>query len=259
MADSQRTYNDQAIVVRNHKLGEADRIITLLTADHGIVRAVAKGARRTTSARGAKLEPFRHVSVQLHRGRGALQTIAEVDVREHYRQLHLDLDRIETAWTLMEAASAMSVEGRADRRVYEMLAGALRTLNEHNSPLLLAAFLLKALAHAGLAPQLSECVAGPGCTDDAGAGDAGTGDAGAAAANLTSISIPRGGATCEAHRNGPAITDAALSVMRATLGGGLVDVLNLPQSPVTAEVSSLVQSMWEYQMERPLRSSHALS
>ncbi len=246
MPDGRRTYNDQAIVVRNHKLGEADRIITLLTAEHGIVRAVAKGARRTTSSRGAKLEPFRHVTVQLHRGRSDLQTIAEVDVREHYRQLHADLDRIETAWTLMEAAAAMSVEGRADRRVYEMLAGALRTLNERNSPLLLAAFLLKLLAHAGLAPQLDECVAGPDCAE------VGT-------AKLTSISIPRGGATCEEHRNGPPVTTSALSVMRATLGGGLVDVLDLPASPVTAEVSSLVQSMWEYQMERPLRSSHALS
>lgn len=241
-----RTYNDHAIVVRNHKLGEADRIITLLTAEHGLVRAVAKGARRPSSSRGAKLEPFRHIDVQLHRGRSNLETVAEVDVREHFRQLHIDLDRIETAWTLVEAAAAMSVEGRTDRRVYEMLAGALRTLNERNSPLLTAAFLLKLLAHAGLAPQLDECVAGPGCAE-------------AGAAELTSFSIPRGGATCEAHRNGPTVTQPALSVMRATLGGGLVDVLNLEASPTTAEVSSLVQSMWEFQMERPLRSSHAFS
>ncbi|WP_197517911.1 DNA repair protein RecO, partial [Mycobacterium sp. E796] len=42
-----RLYRDRAVVLRQHKLGEADRIVTLLTRDHGLVRAVAKGVRRT--------------------------------------------------------------------------------------------------------------------------------------------------------------------------------------------------------------------
>ena len=62
-------YRDEAIVLRTHKLGEADRIITLLTREHGRVRAVAKGVRRTTSKFGSRLEPFTHVDVQLAEGR----------------------------------------------------------------------------------------------------------------------------------------------------------------------------------------------
>src|SRR6478736_5346566 len=49
-----RLYRDRAVVLRQHKLGEADRIITLLTRDHGLVRAVAKGVRRTRSKFGAR-------------------------------------------------------------------------------------------------------------------------------------------------------------------------------------------------------------
>ena len=50
-----RFYRDEAVVLRQHKLGEADRIITLLTRTHGKVRAVAKGVRRTSSKFGSRL------------------------------------------------------------------------------------------------------------------------------------------------------------------------------------------------------------
>ena len=64
-----RLYRDRAVVLRQHKLGEADRIVTLLTREHGLVRAVAKGVRRTRSKFGSRLEPFAHIDVQLHPGR----------------------------------------------------------------------------------------------------------------------------------------------------------------------------------------------
>src|SRR4030095_7330653 len=64
-----RLYRDRAVVLRQHKLGEADRIVTLLTRDHGLVRAVAKGARRTRSKFAARLEPFAHIDGQLYPGR----------------------------------------------------------------------------------------------------------------------------------------------------------------------------------------------
>src|SRR5919205_1140151 len=57
-------FRDDGIVLRTQKLGEADRIITLLTRGHGRVRAVARGVRRTKSKFGARLEPFSHVDVQ---------------------------------------------------------------------------------------------------------------------------------------------------------------------------------------------------
>ena len=62
-------YSYVGIVLRTHKLGEADRIVTLITQDSGKVRAVAKGVRKTSSRFGSRLEPMSHVQVQLYRGR----------------------------------------------------------------------------------------------------------------------------------------------------------------------------------------------
>ena len=52
------TYRDEIVVLRTHKLGEADRIVTMLSRQHGKIRAVAKGVRRTSSKFGSRLEPF---------------------------------------------------------------------------------------------------------------------------------------------------------------------------------------------------------
>ena len=76
-------YRDEAIVLRTHKLGEADRIITLLTRQHGRVRAVAKGVRRTTSRFGSRLEPFTHVDLQLAEGRN-LDVITQAETIEPF-------------------------------------------------------------------------------------------------------------------------------------------------------------------------------
>src|ERR1700753_3121194 len=74
---------DDGVVLRTHKLGEADRIITLLTRHHGRVRAVAKGVRRTKSRWGARLEPFTHVDVMVHNGR-SLDVITQAEVIRSY-------------------------------------------------------------------------------------------------------------------------------------------------------------------------------
>ena len=71
-------YRDEAVVLRVHKLGEADRIVTMLTRRHGRVRAVGKGVRRTTSRFGARLEPGSHIDVQLHSGR-SLDIVTQIE------------------------------------------------------------------------------------------------------------------------------------------------------------------------------------
>ena len=67
--DCMQLYRDDGVVLRTQKLGEADRIITILARKTGRVRAVAKGVRRTRSRFGARLEPFTHVDLMLYPGR----------------------------------------------------------------------------------------------------------------------------------------------------------------------------------------------
>jgi DNA repair protein RecO (recombination protein O) len=81
-------YRDDALILRVQKLGESDRIITMLTRRHGRIRAAAKGVRRTTSRFGARLEPFGHIDVQIAGDLGqharSLHTIRQVESIELY-------------------------------------------------------------------------------------------------------------------------------------------------------------------------------
>ncbi|MDO5502090.1 MAG: DNA repair protein RecO, partial [Actinomycetia bacterium] len=69
-------YRDEGVVLRTHKLGEADRIVTILTRHRGKIRTVAKGVRRTKSRFGSRLEPGMVVDVQCYEGRN-LDTITQ--------------------------------------------------------------------------------------------------------------------------------------------------------------------------------------
>ncbi|HMG27836.1 MAG TPA: DNA repair protein RecO, partial [Acidimicrobiia bacterium] len=77
-------YRDQGVVLRTIKLGEADRIVTILTRGQGKVRAVAKGIRKPTSRFGARLEPMSHVAVQCYRGR-ELDVVTQVETIDPWR------------------------------------------------------------------------------------------------------------------------------------------------------------------------------
>src|SRR4051812_49911418 len=91
-------YRDEAVVLRTQKLGEADRIITLLTRRHGRVRAVAKGVRRTGSRFGARVEPFTHVDLPLHEGR-SLDLVTQAEPIQPYGERHASDSAPDTART----------------------------------------------------------------------------------------------------------------------------------------------------------------
>ena len=153
-------YSDEAIVLRTHKLAEADRIITLLTRQHGIVRAVAKGVRRTSSRFGSRLEPFTHVDLQLAVGRN-LDVITQAETLAPYgNTISADYDRYTAASVMLETAERLvSEERQPSVQQYLLLVGALRamTSGEHRANDVLDSFLLRSLAVAGYAPSFSAC------------------------------------------------------------------------------------------------------
>ena len=108
-----RLYRDRAVVLRQHKLGEADRIVTLLTREHGLVRAVAKGVRRTRSKFGARLEPFAHIDVQLHPGRNLDIVTQVVSVDAFATDIVSDYGRYTCGCAMLETAERLAGEERA--------------------------------------------------------------------------------------------------------------------------------------------------
>ena len=152
------TYRDEGVVLRTHKLGEADRIVTLLTRQHGKVRAVAKGVRRTASKFGARLEPFMVADLQLYEGR-SLDIVTQAEsVGSYGAEITADYGAYTAASAMVETADKLT-DAEPSLQQYLLLVGALRSLarSEHGSSLTLDSYLLRALSIAGWSPSFSDC------------------------------------------------------------------------------------------------------
>jgi DNA repair protein RecO (recombination protein O) len=153
-------YRDEAVVLRTHKLGEADRIITLLTREHGRVRAVAKGVRKTTSRWGSRLEPFTHVDLQLAEGRN-LDVVTQAETIDPFAAgLGRDYERYTAGSVMLETADRLVTEERQPSvQQFLLLVGGLRamTAGEHRPGQVLDSYLLRSLAVSGYAPSFDHC------------------------------------------------------------------------------------------------------
>ena len=237
-------YRDEGVVLRTIKLGEADRIVTLLSLGHGKVRAVAKGIRKTTSKFGARLEPTSRVAFQCYRGR-ELDVVTQVETMEANRHLREEYALLTHAVSMLEAADQVAQEREPNAALYRMLTGALRTLGDLRSPLVTPALVWKLLSLEGVHPMLDGCAR---CGLD---GDA---------VDLTAFDLDEGGTLCRpcARGAGRAVTPDALDLLRRMLGGGLNGVLAEAANPATHEVEFLGIRALEHHVERRLRSSALL-
>jgi DNA repair protein RecO (recombination protein O) len=228
-------YRERGVVVRTWKLGEADRIISLVTEGRGKVRAVAKGVRKTSSRFGSRLEPLSHVSLLLYEGR-SLDIVSQAESIDHWKELRSDLDLLGRATAVAEAVDAVVQEGMHAPQLYRMLVGALRSLSTGGGPLVVPSFFWKLLAEEGFRPVLDECVS-CGASDD-----------------LVSFDLHDGGTLCRGCQRGARISPGALVLLRRILGGDLAAVLREPVSGAGHEVEQLATRALEHHLERRLRA-----
>ena len=149
-------YKEQGIVLRSIKLGEADKIVSILTQGSGKVRGVAKGIRKTTSRFGGRLEPFTHVNLMLYRGRGALDTITQAEIIAPHRNIRDDLSLFAAGETMLEAVDKVSEEHERNVRLALLLLSGLRALDAKpaDPAAVTESFLLKLLSLSGFHPAL---------------------------------------------------------------------------------------------------------
>ncbi|HEY7857257.1 MAG TPA: DNA repair protein RecO [Candidatus Nanopelagicales bacterium] len=233
-------YRAEGVVLRTHKLGEADRIVTLLTREHGRVRAVAKGVRRTSSRIGARLEPFSHVDVQLYTGR-TLDGVTQVETLAAYgATLTGDYSRWTTGQAMLETAERMTPEeGQPAVQQFLLLVGGLRALvgGEHDQGLVLDAYLLRSLAVAGWAPTFEDCAR---CN---------------APGPHAAFHVASGGVLCAACRPPGAVAPApaTLLLLSALLTGDWATA-DASEPRARREASGLVAAYLSWHLERGLRS-----
>ena len=227
-------------MLRTHKLGEADQILTLLTHGAGQVRAVAKGVRRTSSKFGGRLQAFNHIDVQLYRGRN-LHTVTQVETVHPYSDaFSRTYDKYTRACVMAEAAEKLTAEdAEPATQQFLLLVGALHALatDRHPGQLVLDSYLLRAFAIAGWAPSFHDCAV---C---------------GARGPHRSFAVASGGAVCDACRPpGSATPDpAAMDLLGALLSGDWDDA-EATSERVRAEASGLTAAHVHYNMERRVRS-----
>ncbi|MDQ0708696.1 DNA repair protein RecO (recombination protein O) [Arthrobacter woluwensis] len=235
-----RAYRDDAVVLRTHKLGEADRILTLLTKHHGQIRAVARGVRRTSSRFGSRLEPFMVADLQLVPGR-SLEVVTQAQSKGSYgHAIASDYSRYTVAAAMVETAEKLTdVDGDSGTAQYLLLVGALAALSRgaYAPGLILDSYLLRALSTGGWAPSFTSCAR---CD---------------APGPHTAFNAALGGMVCADCRppGSPAPAPETITLLAALLSG---DWETAGESPdrARAEAAGLVSAYLQWHLERRVKS-----
>ncbi|MEO6826280.1 MAG: DNA repair protein RecO [Microbacteriaceae bacterium] len=236
-------YRDEAVVLRTHKLGEADRILTMLTRAHGKVRAVAKGVRRTASKFGARLEPFMVADVQLFQGR-SLDIVTQAEsIGSYGAVIAADYASYTAANAMAEAADRLT-EAESPLQQYLLLVGGLRSLAraEHGPALTMDSYLLRALSMAGWAPSFNDCsrCGAPG--------------------PHSFLVVQLGGVVCTkcAPPGSPRLNQETIGLLSALLTGDWA-VAEATTAQTRSRVSGVVAAYTQWHLERGLRSLRHVS
>jgi DNA repair protein RecO (recombination protein O) len=150
----------EAIVLRSIRYGEADRILHLYTPGHGRLSAIAKGARRSRSRFGARLEPFFHIRAVLHEGRSELLTVTGVDTVSAHGAVRDHASTLDAAARACDSVARLFETSDPHPEVFVLLVNELSLLNADPAQARTAnglAFRLKLLLAAGVVPQLAAC------------------------------------------------------------------------------------------------------
>jgi DNA repair protein RecO (recombination protein O) len=229
--------HDQGIVLRSYPFGEADRVVVLLSPNHGKIRTVAKGIRKTKSRFGGRLEPFTHVDLVLYEGRN-LDTITQVAVIEPFPRLRASLDAVVAAGTMVETADAVAQEDEASMRLFLLLHRGLRALEAGQIGAdLITSYLLKLADVVGVAPSLQVC-ASCGRVEE-----------------LHRFSFGGGGAICDkCGTDGAVRLRAGLTEYLATLADA--EFSQMPETDVAlaGEAMGIARRFVEYHLDRKLAS-----
>lgn len=229
-------YKEQGIVLRTMRLGESDRIITVMTQGSGKVRAVAKGVRKTKSRWGARLEPFTHVDLVLYRGR-ELDIVTQAEILSPFSPIRADYARFASGQVVLEATERVAQDREKSVRTFLLLLGAMRALSapDEDPTTVADSYLIRLAALSGFRPSLAACAVcgrpGP----------------------HRKFSIAQGGTVCEHCRAGAAATVGEDAV------GYLNSLLNadwdaaMPEG-VRKECSGIIRAYVEYHFDRPLRA-----
>lgn len=148
-----RSYSDEGIVLARRSYGEADRILSVYTKNHGRISYLAKGVRRPTSKKRGHIEIFNQIKFQAVFGRG-IDLMTEAEIIENFPEIRLSLKKVSLAYYFMEVIGRITHEGEKNEQLYSNVLENLRILETAtNLKSLRLNFILKLLIMLGYWPH----------------------------------------------------------------------------------------------------------
>ncbi len=154
-----QTYSVTGINLKSMALGESDRLLTILTPEVGLLRAVASGARKQNSKLGGRTALFVVNDCLIAKGR-SLDRLLQAETRNSFQGLSRDLSRLTASQYLAELVLIQAIEGQPQVELFETLQNGLRSLETCSSEQVLAHLvhhIFKLLTLAGLSPEVQVC------------------------------------------------------------------------------------------------------
>ncbi len=239
-----RNYQTEAIIIKKTKLGEADRILTLLTPHLGKIHAVAKGVRRPKSKMAGHLELLTHSQISLARGRN-LDTITGSQTINSFLPLKSDLNLTSYALYVAELTDQFTVDRMENYEVFTLLLDTLKQLcQENNKEIILRYFEMQLLNEAGYRPELQQCVVCHNLLEPV----------------TNYFSSAAGGIICpvcsQSHSFVFPLSVNALKVMRILQKGDFATAIKLKMNPELAyELEEVIRRYLKYILEREVKSA----
>ncbi|WP_013322285.1 DNA repair protein RecO [Gloeothece verrucosa] len=155
-----KTYQATGIILKGMPLGESDRLVTILTSEYGLIRAVAPGARKHKSRLRGRAELFVVNQLLIVKGR-SLEKIIQAETLESYPGLSRDLGKLTVSQYIAELVLSLALSEQPQIELYELLNEHLRRIEQLSTPQSLYAHLAQAVYHllaiAGVAPVFHSC------------------------------------------------------------------------------------------------------
>lgn len=229
---------DVGVVLRTVKLGEADRIVSILTRDHGKIKGVAKGARKSGSKYSARLESGSVVDFQWISSTKDLVRITQTEAVQSHRHIREDLDLLNCAARMLDAVDSLCEDKSAYPELTMLTIRALATMDKQKSVNVCPTFLMKVLALEGFAPEVEEC---PSC---------GT------SKDLNHFSLNNSSFFCSncARESMIATFPHTRETIKAIQDGKTSSVIENMATDIAHEIETIAVSMVEYHTGRRLRA-----
>lgn len=152
-----KDYKTEGIIIRARDYGEADRIITLFTREHGKVQAIVKGCRKPKSQKRGVTQLFTYGDFVIYSGR-SLDTVTQCQAKETFGPIRQDLDRMAYATYLVELLDGFVNSGDPHEDLFFLSLICLHLLTADEPELVIRAFEIRLMGVLGYRPQLADCV-----------------------------------------------------------------------------------------------------